>query len=196
MPLVKCKCGKVDILRTQITIPFQLFADFWLIILVLSSWALRNYKKLLGIFLSFVAIRKCKKFWDIWRIEFSGCFPNANSCYLRKRSLYVTLATASLDRFLIPKLARKSSQYVTHQMSLSTNCYISMQWAFLYLWKFVELLKCCWYGKELNLVWCRQPELRFVYITLFDVVKNTNLELCNKILCITPNFIRQVYKYQ
>ena len=37
---------------------------------------------------------------------------------------------------------------------------------------------------------------RFVYITFFDVVKNTNFELHNEILNIPPNFIRQVYQYQ
>ena len=82
-----------------LTIPFQPFADFWLKILVLSSRPLRNYKKLMGIYTFFVAIRKCKKFWDIWRIEFSGCFPNANSRCLQKTSPYVTLASIA---WLVP----------------------------------------------------------------------------------------------
>ncbi len=29
-----------------------------------------------------------------------------------------------------------------------------------------------------------------------SLVKNTNLEFRNEILCIPPNFIRQVYQYQ
>jgi len=43
------------------TIPFQLFAGFGMIILLLPSWQLRNYEKLLGIYRFFVAIGKCKK---------------------------------------------------------------------------------------------------------------------------------------
>jgi len=46
------------------------------------------------------------------------------------------------------------------------------------------------------LVRCGQPEVlppgpRFVYITLFDVGKNTNLEFHNEILCICKAFTLQ-----
>jgi len=68
------------------TIPFQLFADFVLIILFLSSWQLRNDEKLLGIYIFVMAIGKYKNFKEIWRIESSGRVPEVNSRCLRKTS--------------------------------------------------------------------------------------------------------------
>ena len=108
------------------TIPFQLFVDFWLIILVLSSWPPRNYKSYWKYILFLWLSENVKSSEILEELSSADAFRTQILTVCGKRHyMYVTLATASLDRFLVPKLAPftwKSSQYVTHQMSLPTNC--------------------------------------------------------------------------
>lgn len=96
---------EMEIKITRVTRPSQCnLRIFDWDLLVLSSWPLRSYKKLLGIYTFFVTIRKCKIFQDITRIESSRCFPNANSrCQcLRKRhsmSLYVHVGNSEHQKW-------------------------------------------------------------------------------------------------
>ncbi len=104
----------------QNTIPFQVFADFWWIILVLSSWPLRNYKKLLGIYIFVVAIRKCKKFWDTWRIESSGCFPNTFSLFAENVTLNILMSHRHVNQHPL-----SSTKIRTFHTEIITSCHSS-----------------------------------------------------------------------